>query len=67
MQNFDKKRSRLFAFPARTIMISFVLVILVGSVLLMLPFSSKSREFTGFFGCVVHRHQRHLCYWLDCV
>lgn len=48
MQNFDKKRSRLFAFPARTIMISFVLVILVGSVLLMLPFSSKSREFTGF-------------------
>lgn len=29
-------------------MISFVLVILVGSVLLMLPFSSKSREFTGF-------------------
>lgn len=48
MQNFDKKRSRLFAFPARTIMISFVLVILVGSLLLMLPVSSKSREFTGF-------------------
>lgn len=48
MQNFDKKRSRLFAFPARTIMISFVLVILVGALLLMLPISSKSREFTGF-------------------
>ncbi len=48
MQNFDKKRSRLFAFPARTIMISFVLVILVGSLLLMLPISSKSREFTSF-------------------
>ena len=48
MQNIDKKRSPLFAFPARTIMASFLLVIFVGALLLTLPISSKDGQFTNF-------------------
>ncbi len=42
----EKKKSALFAFPARVISGSFALVIIVGTVLLMMPFSSKSGAMT---------------------
>ncbi len=43
----DKKHPAVHR-PVRTIAISFVIVILVGAVLLMLPFSSRDGQFTPF-------------------
>lgn len=38
--------------PARTLVLGFLSIILIGSALLCLPFSAKSGEFTPFFDCL---------------
>ncbi|MEF9984563.1 MAG: TrkH family potassium uptake protein [Oscillospiraceae bacterium] len=43
-----ERRRELFKFPAKAIARSFILVILVGTVILMLPISSKDGRFTDF-------------------
>jgi trk system potassium uptake protein TrkH len=43
------KRRRFFSFPTRVICASFLMVITCGTLLLMLPFSSRSGEATHFF------------------
>ena len=46
------RRSWLFSFPTRTITLSFAAVILVGTLLLMLPVSSRTGAFTPFLDCL---------------
>ena len=46
------RRSWLFSFPTRTITLSFAAVILVGTLLLMLPVSSRAGAFTPFLDCL---------------
>ena len=46
-----KKAARRFD-PARTLVIGFLAIIVVGTLLLCLPVSSKSREFTPIFDCL---------------
>lgn len=46
-----KKAARRFD-PARTLVLGFLIIITVGSLLLCLPISSKSREFTPLFDCL---------------
>lgn len=41
-----KRRTNFFANPARVIVLSFALLIIAGALLLMMPFSSNSGEFT---------------------
>ena len=41
-----KRRINFFANPARVIVLSFALLIIAGALLLMMPFSSNSGEFT---------------------
>lgn len=43
----EKKKKGFFDNPTRVIVSSFALLILIGTVLLMLPISSKSGQFTG--------------------
>ena len=38
--------------PARTLVVGFLIIILAGTLLLCLPISSKSREFTPIFDCL---------------
>lgn len=38
--------------PARTLVVGFLVIIAVGTLLLCLPISSKSREFTPIFDCI---------------
>lgn len=45
-QPVKRSRSGLTAYPARTIIVSFLVVILVGGILLMLPISSREGAFT---------------------
>lgn len=44
----NQKKSKLLAFPARIIAISFAMVILIGATLLTFPFSSNDGLSTGF-------------------
>ncbi len=46
-----KKAARRFS-PARTLVVGFLAIIVVGMLLLCLPISSKSREFTSLFDCL---------------
>ena len=46
-----KKASKRFD-PARTLVIGFLIIITVGTLLLCLPISSKSRTFTPLFDCL---------------
>lgn len=46
-----KKAQKRFD-PARTLVIGFLAIVVVGSLLLCLPISSKSREFTPLFDCL---------------
>ena len=41
----DKKHHSIFKSPTRAVVLSFALVILIGTVLLMLPASTKTRTF----------------------
>lgn len=47
---FQKKEKELS--PARTLAIGFFVIILIGALLLCLPFSSKSGSFTDFMDCI---------------
>lgn len=46
-----KKATKRFD-PARTLVIGFLAIVVVGTLLLCLPISSKSREFTPLFDCL---------------
>lgn len=46
-----KKAARRFS-PARTLVVGFAVIIAAGTLLLCLPISSKSREFTPLFDCL---------------
>lgn len=46
-----KKAAKRFN-PARTLVVGFAVIIAVGTILLCLPISSKSREFTPIFDCL---------------
>lgn len=48
----EKKRSSLTTSPARAICLSFFAVIAVGTLLLTLPISSQSRQFTSILDCL---------------
>lgn len=48
MIKLKEKKNNLFKFPARAIALSFIFVILMGTIILMLPISSKDGNFTGF-------------------
>lgn len=50
MPIFNKAAKRIN--PARTLVLGFAAIIVVGTVLLCLPISSKTREFTSVFDCV---------------
>jgi trk system potassium uptake protein TrkH len=50
MPIFEKTEKRLD--PARTLVIGFMIIIAAGTLLLFLPISSKSREFTPLFDCL---------------
>ena len=47
LQTGEKKKKGFFSNPTRVIVSSFALLILAGTVLLMLPFSSKAGHVTG--------------------
>lgn len=50
INKFQSKRSLLFCIsPIRLITLSFIAIIAVGTLLLMLPISSRSGQFTGFW------------------
>ena len=51
--------------PFRIIIFGFLLVILVGSLLLMLPISTKAGICTPFFRCSVYFNICSLCYWIS--
>lgn len=51
MPKFKKVKTRSIS-PARTIVLGFLAIISVGTLLLFMPFSAKSGEFTDFFGCL---------------
>ena len=46
-----KKNKQQFLTPPRLIMLSFLAMIIIGSVLLMFPFSSRERVFTPYIDC----------------
>lgn len=52
MEHQPIKRPHLFSFPARIIAISFAAVILIGTLLLMLPISSRNGVSTPFLDCL---------------
>ena len=52
MSSHMKKKPSYFSFPARTIALSFAAVILTGTLLLMLPVSSRERVFSPFLDCL---------------
>lgn len=47
-----KANSKKAESPARTLVVGFLIIIAVGTLLLFLPISSKSREFTPLFDCL---------------
>ncbi len=47
LQTGEKKKKGFFSNPTRVIVSSFALLILTGTILLMLPFSSRTGHFTG--------------------
>ncbi|WP_040195848.1 TrkH family potassium uptake protein [Candidatus Soleaferrea massiliensis] len=52
MQPNEIKRSSFFSFPTRVIAVSFFCVIITGTILLMLPVSSRDGQMTGFIDCL---------------
>ena len=47
-----KKNKQQFLTPPRLIIFSFLMMIIIGSVLLMFPFSSRERVFTPYIDCL---------------
>lgn len=52
MRTLNKKRPTIFDSPTRLIVISFAVVIFIGSILLCLPFCSRDGRFTNFLDCL---------------
>ena len=52
LNNRGSAKKFLFLSPTRTITLSFAAVILLGTLLLMLPISSRNQEMTSFLDCI---------------